>query len=109
MKKVLITGVMILVLATAAWAARYTEQDVLNNVYQNSATSLQIAPATVAMKITTSGTTTYIAIAPVGTLQSAAKWQVKRIAVSGSDTTITWAGGGAFNQVATDLSSLSYS
>lgn len=64
----------------------------------------------VAVKITTSGTDTYVGKAPIGTAQSAAAWQAKKIAVSGSDTTITWAGGTAnFNQVATDLTALSYS
>lgn len=52
--------------------------------------------------------TTYVAIAPIGSLQSAAVWQAKKILVSGNDTLITWAGGGAFNQVATDLTTLIY-
>ena len=60
----------------------------------------------VAKKITVSGNDTYIAIAPIGTLQATAGWQVKKIAVSGADTVITWAGGGEFNQVATNLTSL---
>lgn len=61
-------------------------------------------------KITTSGLTTYIAIAPPGTAQASALWQAKKIVDDGAGTvTITWAGGGSFNQVATDLSALSYS
>jgi|WetSurMetagenome_2_1015567.scaffolds.fasta_scaffold15037_4 hypothetical protein len=66
------------------------------------------ASKAVAKKITVSGSTTYIASAPIGTAQATAGWQAKKISVSGSDTTITWAGSGAFNQVATDLTSLSY-
>ncbi len=61
-----------------------------------------------ATKITTSGTTTYIGIATPGTAQATATWRCKKIAVSGSDTTITWASGGAFNQVSTDLTTLTY-
>lgn len=64
----------------------------------------------VAQKITESGSFTYIAVAPAGTSQSSASWQVKCIEVSGSDTIITWADGNTdFDNVATDLTSLSYS
>jgi len=64
----------------------------------------------VATKITVSGDDTYIGIAPPGTAQATAKWQCKKISVSGSDTTITWADGDSeFDNVATDLTSLSYS
>lgn len=61
-------------------------------------------------KITVSGDYTYIAIAPLGTLQAADDWQVKRIEVSGDDTIFTWAGGDdEFEHIATDLTALSYS
>ena len=63
-----------------------------------------------AKKITTVGTTTYIAIAPVGSAQNKAVWQAKKIAVSGGDTVITWASGNDnFDKTATNLPSLSYS
>ena len=62
-----------------------------------------------AQKITVSGNNTYVAIAPIGTLQSSANWQAKKITISGFDTVIAWAGGGLFNQIATDLTGLSYS
>lgn len=62
-----------------------------------------------AKKITVIGTTTYIAAAPIGSLQSSAVWQVKKIAVSGSDTIITWAdGNNNFDNIATDLTILNY-
>lgn len=51
----------------------------------------------------------YIAEAALGTATSAAAWRVQRIVVVGSVTTITWAGTGDFDQVATSLSSLTYS
>lgn len=63
-----------------------------------------------AQKITVDGSTTYIAYAPPGTLQSSAAWRVKRIVESGSNTVITWADGNAnYDNVATDLTNLSYS
>jgi len=63
-----------------------------------------------AVKVTISGDDTYVAYAPIGTAQSSAAWQCKKIAVSGSDITITWADGNAnFDNVATDLTALSYS
>lgn len=64
----------------------------------------------VAQKITQpDANTTYIAIAPVGTAQSFAGWQVKKILVNGNDTTITWAdSNSAFDNVATDLTTLTY-
>ena len=109
MKKAVIAVLAVLALATAAWAARYSEQDVMNSVYQNSVTSLQTAPAVCAMKITTNGTAeTYIAVAPIDSAQNATVWQVKKITVAGNDTTITWAGSGAFNQTATTLTNLTF-
>ena len=63
-----------------------------------------------AKKITVSGTTTYVASAPIGSAQASAVWQVKKIAVSGSDYLITWADGNSnFDNVATDLTTLTYS
>lgn len=63
-----------------------------------------------AKKITVSGTTTYIAQAMTGTATSAARWRVKRISVSGADTLIQWADGNSnYDNIATDLTALSYS
>jgi hypothetical protein len=67
-----------------------------------------------AKKITVSGSDTYVATAPIGTAQSTAGWQVKKINVTGGDTVITWAEtdgvpNANFSHVATDLVSLSYS
>jgi ABC-type Zn uptake system ZnuABC Zn-binding protein ZnuA len=61
-----------------------------------------------ATKVTVVGAVTYSAKAPAGTLQSEAKWQVKKI----DETTgivITWADGNTnFDNIATNLSALSY-
>ena len=64
----------------------------------------------VATKITESGSYTYIAKAPIGTAQATAAWQVMRVEEGASDTIITWAdGNGNFDNVATDLTALSFS
>lgn len=61
-----------------------------------------------AVKVTESGTTTYIGIAAPGTSQATAKWQCKKIDES-SGIVITWADGDSnFDNIATDLTSLSY-
>lgn len=68
-----------------------------------------ISPLT-ALKVTKSGNYTYIAVAPIGSLQATAIWQVYCVEKSGDDTLITWADGNAnFDNVATDLILLSYS
>ncbi len=70
--------------------------------------NLNVINENYAQKITVSGNDTYVAIAQIGTQQSEAKWLVKKISVVGNDTTITWAGNGDFNQIATDLTTLTY-
>lgn len=66
--------------------------------------------ALMAQKITVSGDNTYVAVAPVGSAQASAVWQVKKVNSSAGTTTITWADGNInFDNVATDLTSLSYS
>lgn len=62
-----------------------------------------------AQKVTTVGTVNYIAVAPPGTLQSEAKWQVKKVDET-TGVVITWADGNAnFDNQATDLTALTYS
>lgn len=62
-----------------------------------------------ATKVTISGSITYVAEAPVGTSQASAAWRCRQIDES-DDTLITWADGDAdFDNVATDLTALSYS
>jgi len=75
----------------------------------NSDGSLKVTP-TMAKKITVVGTTVYVAQAPIGTAQATAGWQCKKIATAAGTTTITWADGNAnFDNVATDLTVLTYS
>lgn len=63
-----------------------------------------------AMKITVSGSYTYIGKAELGTTQATAKWQCKRIDESvANSTVITWCDGDdKFDNVATDLTALTY-
>ena len=58
-----------------------------------------------AMKIIESGTSTYVADAPVGSDQASPVWRVRRIDET-TGTVITWADGGNYTQVATDLATL---
>lgn len=105
-------------------ADRISEQTILEKVYDPTTrtlattsygfdgTTAQIQTAkAMALKVTVSGSITYIGIAKVGTTQATAKWQCKKIDASVSNTTvITWADGDAeFDNVATDLTALTYS
>lgn len=72
--------------------------------------NLKTARPDMNVKVTVVATTTYVGYAPPGTLQATEGWQCKKIDVSGGTTTITWADGdSAFNNIATDLTALSYS
>jgi hypothetical protein len=65
--------------------------------------------SSLALKITESGGATYIAVAAPGTNQDAARWQCKKVDES-DGVVITWADGNAnFDNIATDLTALSYS
>lgn len=73
--------------------------------------NIPVAKAEYAQKITVSGSITYIGKAAPGTAQATAAWQAKKIDESVAGTTvITWANGDAlFDNVATDLTALTYS
>lgn len=100
-----------------------TEQQLMNQAYDpdnnvhkvasvefNGTEFVKPISSILSKKITTVGDVTYIGKATPGTAQSAAAWQCKKIDSSVAGTTIiTWAGSGAFNQVATDLTVLTYS
>ena len=62
-----------------------------------------------AMKVTTDGNVKYIAIASPGTSQATEKWQVQKVDTT-NGVVITWADGDSnFDNVASDLTALSYS
>lgn len=62
-----------------------------------------------AMKLTEDGSITYIAWANPGTLESAAKWKVMKLNGT-TGLVITWANGDTnFDNIATDLTTLTYS
>lgn len=70
----------------------------------------QVSDKNFAQKITVVGDILYIASAVVGSLQSAAVWSVKKIDTTGGNIVVTWADGNdAADNVATNLSGLSYS
>lgn len=63
-----------------------------------------------ATKIEVSGDLTYVGIATPGSAQASAVWQCKKIDATGGNTVVTWADGDAdFDNVASDLTSLTYS
>lgn len=72
--------------------------------------SVQRMPAdALAQKVTVVGNATYVAIAAPGTAQGTAKWQVKKIDTT-TGTVITFADGDCeFDNIATDLTALTYS
>lgn len=62
-----------------------------------------------AQKVTVSGSITYVAIAIPGSSQSSSVWQAKKIDET-TGVVVTWADGNdSFDNVATDLTALSYS
>ncbi len=73
-------------------------------------TALQRLPAAaMAMKKTVVSSVTYLAFAAPGTAQSAALWQCQKIDET-TGAVVTWADGNAnFDNIATDLTALSYS
>lgn len=63
-----------------------------------------------AVKVETSGDTTYVGFAKIGAATSAASWQIFKIVSSGGVTTMTWADGDRkFNNIWDNRSSITYS
>ena len=89
---------------------KYSEQNVLNKSYDEVYHTLvfQEFETPRALKVTVSGTTTYVAEAPVGSSQASAVWRAKKVDES-SGVVVTWADSGNYTQVATDLTALTYS
>ncbi len=100
----------------------FSEQTILNRSYDRGTSALgteslgydgtqnlqREVSKMVATKIQTAGNITYVAKAPVGTPQSSASWQAKAIDTT-SGVVITWADSNSnFDNVATDLSTLTY-
>lgn len=70
----------------------------------------QVEEKNYAQKITVSGALIYFAKARIGTAESSATWQAKLIDTTGGNIRITWADGNdLFDNLATDLTALSYS
>ena len=95
-------------------AAEWNEHAIINGVHGKKvfvvdANGNQVSDGPMALKVTTSGSITYVGIAAPGSSQSSAVWQCKKIDET-TGTVITWADGNAnFDNVSTDLTSLTYS
>lgn len=102
--------------------AKYSSQNVLNNVYDQELKSLAVllkgwngqdgqtfTPDAMATKVTSASPIYYVAMAAPGTSQATASWQAQKIDTTDSNNiVITWADGGSFSQVASDLTALTY-
>lgn len=102
---------------------KYTEQQILNrafdptyqaivveNIESNPAGTEAYRKVTdlLAVKVTVSGSVTYVGEAVIGSAQSAAVWRCKKIDET-TGTIITWADSNSnFDNVATDLTTLTY-
>lgn len=85
------------------------EMDKFTPIGRETAVRVLSSSDAYALKMTVSGAITYIAKAPVGSDQADAVWQVQKLDES-SGLVITWADGDEdFDNIATDLTSLSYS
>lgn len=103
-------------------STEWSEQKILNDSYDKTTQTIGVqnlsydgtsnpqrdVSKNVALKVTTVGSVTYVGKAVIGSAQASAVWQCKKIDTT-SGVVITWAGSGSFNQVATDLTVLSYS
>lgn len=101
---------------------KYSSQEIDNMSFDEDTNTSMVLPVgydgqniqfpladNVARKVTVDGTTTYVAIAAPGSAQASAVWQACKVDES-SGVVITWADGDAnFDNVATDLTALSYS
>ncbi len=102
---------------------KLTPTNILNRSYDSTLDVIVVLPlefdpsgatkrpvtGNLALKVTVSGAITYVAEAAIGTAQSAASWRAKKIDTT-SGTVVTWCDGNDnFDNVATDLTALSYS
>jgi biopolymer transport protein ExbD len=97
--------------STPAAQNKYSEQYILNKSYDESYHTLvfQLLSTPMNIKITTSGNYTYVAKAPVGTAQASASWQAFRIDETTGMIILYADANGNYDNVATDLTALSYS
>ena len=99
----------------------YSQEHILNQSFDRSTQNLivellgsdgvtlqRMNADNMAVKITESGTSTYIGMSAPGTAESSALWQAYKVDTS-SGTKITWADGNAnFDNIASDLTALTY-
>lgn len=111
--------VLALSLITASLFSVNSGAEIIEGMSGSSIVSVSVTPdgkilsassgSEYATKITEIDASIYVGVAAVGSAQASAVWQAKKILTSGSDTIITWADGNTnFDNVATDLGSLTY-
>jgi hypothetical protein len=90
---------------------KHSEQDVLNSSYDETYRTLifQKFDTPMNVKIQESGVYTYVAFAPVGTAQATAGWKVFRMDETSGLIILYADANGNYDNVATDLTLLSYS
>jgi hypothetical protein len=64
-------------------------------------------PSNYAVRLAEDGNILYVGEAPIGSATSSSVWRVKKVDTS-SGVIITWAGGGAFNQIWNNYATLTY-
>lgn len=78
--------------------------------YDPSGATKRKVTGNLATKITKSGADFYIGEATIGSAQSSAVWRAQKVTVGSGEYLVTWADGNdSFDNVATDLTALSYS
>lgn len=83
------------------------QQSMVENLGFDGVNLQKLDADNLAIKITTSGSDTYVGEAAPGTAESTAKWKAYKVTSAG---VVTFADGDSnFDNVATDLTSLSYS
>lgn len=89
-------------------ATTFVEYLILNQIFF-SPDIVYTKTVSEAIKMTEIGKITYFGKAPIGTLQSEAAWQCSKFDETvKTNQALTWADGGKYTQVATDLTSLTY-
>lgn len=81
----------------------------LTKAYKGGSTNIVKNLALKTLVDVASATVTYTCEAPLGTATSSPAWRVSRATISGNVTLTEWAGGGAWDQIADNRTSLTYS
>ena len=83
----------------------YEQQFAPQKAINGAGLTLSPAMATITEVV---GSDTYICEAPAGTAATDGGWRIQKVNVTGAVTSITWANGGKFDQVAANRKTLTY-